>query len=153
MPPSTSAPSASASTPLPSAASSIAADLGAQYRKLYEFEAIDLSQHVPGAPASPLAIVPEGKALVSLKEYIDEYRLVPERRDGTAHLFDSASFIALTNRFKQPGVTAVFAKPEREAPSFTTVFDYHGEGPEITNANALDHRASYAPQLSAEWKA
>lgn len=122
-----------------------AAALGRQFEALYQ--PTELHPDV-GA----VFCVPKGREIVSLKKYLDEYRTTPERRKGTATLTDAESFIAHVNRFAS-AASAVFAKPDKAAPAFTAVYDYHPAGEKATAADWLQHRAVYAPALSDEWKA
>lgn len=95
----------------------------------------------------PVAIVPRGKEVKSIKALADQYRTAPERIAGTARLDALDSFIAHVLRFKGEA-TAIFAKGHPN-PSLTVVYDYHAK-----DAPAFGvHRASFAFPLSKEWKA
>lgn len=96
--------------------------------------------------------VPKGVDVRSVKPLMDEYRTQPERRRGLATLSDLESFIAHATRFKAPN-SAIFARRDEEAPSVTSVFDYHPEGPEIADARFLGHRGHYAFPTSEQWNA
>lgn len=122
-----------------------------------------------------VAVLPTGIRIESVKKYMDEYRLAPERKKGTAHLGDLASFIALVNRFKD-SESAIFARPGAQpqknvgvtAPLLLAVFNYneptnitqfHGDnapGDQVTTHEGKprfgDHRADYVFPLSEEWK-
>jgi len=127
---------------------SIAADLANTFEQLHGFQILKLDPST-----TPFAaVVPKGKELKSVKPLLDEYLKAPERRRGSSSLRDLASFIAAVERFKGDE-SAVFADPNRSAPSVTAVFDYHPKGGDATKADWLGHRAVYAPQLSDEWKA
>ena len=85
--------------------------------------------------------------------------LKPARRKGTARLDDLQSLIDWANRFKGP-TSALFAKPDLNAPTITCIADYHAEGPadQATatgdpTARHCHHRAIYSFPLSEEWKA
>lgn len=85
--------------------------------------------------------------------------LKPARRKGTARLDDLQSLIDWANRFKGP-TSALFAKPNLNAPTITCIADYHAEGPadQATatgdpTARHCHHRAIYSFPLSEEWKA
>lgn len=101
---------------------------------------------------APVEITKDGIEAVS-PSIFDAYRTNPIARTGTAKPTTLASFIALTNRFKQAN-SAVFARDDMTAARITTVFDYH---PEVTadqdEARNLKHRAEYAFPFSDEWKA
>lgn len=124
------------------------ADLAETIKQFHETKTLDAKT----LGEAPFAIVPEGKELTSLKSILDEFRLLPDRRRGTAHLRDAESFVTLANRFKSAD-SAIFADPNRAAPKLVAVFDYHPAGGEATKADWLKHFASYAPPLSDEWKA
>lgn len=119
-------------------------------RELSGAEVTDVTRAAVGD--ATVAILPSGKTVVDLKPILDNWLEKPERRKGTATLTDAASFVAHVNRFAAPA-SAVFANPRPDAPSLTAVFDYHEGGPDAKVADWLRHRATYAPQLSAEWKA
>lgn len=102
-------------------------------------------------PDVPLIVRPTGNgsvAVESAKKLLDEYRLAPERRKGTAKALTLASFIALTSRHMDAD-SALFAALTGENPSLTAVFDYNT----IDHAPRFgQHRASYEFPLSDEWK-
>jgi len=100
------------------------------------------------ADTIPLAIVPEGAQLESVKSYFDEYRTKPQRRKGTAALFDLSSFNAHANRFKSQD-SALFADPTPNAPKLVAVLNYAP----ATSTDFGDHRGVYAFPLSDEWLA
>jgi uncharacterized protein YfdQ (DUF2303 family) len=130
-------------------ARSIAADLGEQYQKFHEFELLSLGT---GDAAAQFAVVPASKTVQSLRPILDEFLPKPRRRVGKSTLRDVGSFVELTKRFAS-GDSAVFANPDRAQPSLVTVFDYHPKGDAPATADWLQHRATYAPPLSDEWKA
>lgn len=88
----------------------------------------------------------------------DEYRANPLYRQGIATLTQLQSFIALTNRFKDPN-SAIFAVDDLERPSLTTIFDYHPANVDADGVVAQErvragrHMAHYAFPLSVEWQA
>ena len=102
-----------------------------------------------------IAVVPRGLEVKSLKPLLDEYRLRPERRKGTATVQDLASLIALTKRFADIH-SAIFAVRDPAKPSITTVLDYHEIVLDHDSTNALprfgQHRIHYPLPLSEEWK-
>lgn len=113
---------------------------------------VKLHEITPGnEKAFEVAEVPEGKKLVSLKQFQDEYRTAPERRKGTASLKDLASFIAHTKRFSDDD-SALFANNDPEKPSLTCVFNYHRQKHD-GDPRFSDHKAYYAFPLSDEWQA
>ena len=84
-------------------------------------------------------------------DLIDEYRLTPERRVGTATFTDLASFCAHAVRFASAN-SAIFAADDKEKPSLTCVLDYHDKGHGGTPRHGA-HRGTYAFPLSDEWTA
>ncbi|QEX18529.1 hypothetical protein FRZ44_38360 [Hypericibacter terrae] len=104
----------------------------------------------PGDDARMLA-VPNGKSIVSVKKFVDEWRDKPERREGRVPLLDLAAFIEYVNRFKD-GDTLVFADNSREKPALVGVIDYHRAGFD-GNPAWCRHRALYDFPLSEEWQA
>lgn len=114
----------------------------------------------PTGEKAPVLALPKDLRLESAKPFFDQYREAPERRRGTAKLFDLDSLIAHARRFRDEG-TALFADPK--APSLTVVFDYHHQNtfedpadiaPATVGAPRFgEHRALYEFPLSDEWKA
>lgn len=101
----------------------------------------------------PLLATPKGPGVYdvsSVKKLIDEYRLNPERRKGTAVLADLDSFIDHANRFKNDD-SVIFADPNPTSPSLTSVLNYH-EGKADGEPRFGDHRGRYNFPLSDEWK-
>lgn len=96
-------------------------------------------------------VLPEGMAAYSVKKHIDEYLEHPERRLGTAKFFDLSSIIEHANRFKSDH-SALFALPGMDAPSITSVLDYHDSGHAGT-PRFCRHRGVYEFPLSPEWQA
>ncbi len=104
------------------------------------------------AKTVPLAfVVPKGKQLFDVKEYLDELRERPDRRKGTAQLLDLTSFIDHTLRFADQERTAIFAVRDPNAPKLISVIDYHDKG-HGSEASFCGHRGVYAFPLSDEWK-
>lgn len=105
-----------------------------------------------GDTEAEILIVPEGKQVVSIKAYIDEYRAKPDRRKGTAKFYDLKSIINHVKRFKDTD-TVFFADNDRTAPSLTAVYDYNKAGKYEDGGQRFgEHRAHYAFPLSDEWK-
>ena len=101
----------------------------------------------------PIASVPRGRTLVSVKKLLDEYLPHPERIHGTATLRDEASFIAHVQELKQP-TTRIFCEPTATPPSFTAVYDYHAvSADERQLPNWCAHRAVWPVTMSKEWLA
>jgi uncharacterized protein YfdQ (DUF2303 family) len=101
--------------------------------------------------AIPYLILPRGKRIESLKRYVDEWRGVPERRDGTAILTTLTSFIAHVNRFKDDESVVFVDDVVDGQVSLVGVLDYHPKG--AGGARWLGHRATYTFPFSTEWRA
>lgn len=105
----------------------------------------------------PIALIPDGMDIKSLKPLIDEWRTAPERRRGTTTTDRVQSFIDLTNRFSDEN-SALFARgaidPDTNdiTATLTAILDYHPAAPESTpdNARFCDHRIKYAFPVSRE---
>lgn len=94
--------------------------------------------------------VPEGRAITGVKSFLDEYLTAPERRRGTARVYDLPSFVGHANRYKDEH-SALFADPNPTAPRLVAVLNYH----EASAAGAPrfgDHRTVYEFPLSEEWQ-
>jgi uncharacterized protein YfdQ (DUF2303 family) len=105
----------------------------------------------PNADDVRVLAVPNGKAIKSIKPFLDEYLKAPERRRGTARLTTLLSFIEHINRFKDEH-SAVFADVANPAaPRLIGVLNYNEKaaGPPRFG----DHRAEYPFPISEEWKA
>jgi uncharacterized protein YfdQ (DUF2303 family) len=103
--------------------------------------------HIP----TELLVVPAGLEVHSVKKHLDEYLDRPERRKGTAKLYDLASFVAHAKRFASPE-SVLFADNNMKSPSLMSVLDYHKAGYE-GDPQFGQHRGHYAFPLSDEWKA
>jgi uncharacterized protein YfdQ (DUF2303 family) len=112
-------------------------------------------EHVedPREPDStiPLAVVPKGKELKSLKPFFDEYLTQPERRKGRAALRTLDSLIDHANRFKDED-SVLFAVPDEKSPQLIAVIDYHRKG-YAGRPRYGEHRGMYAFPLSEQWEA
>lgn len=116
------------------------------------FGDVDVHEITRGTEESVLiAAVPQGRALQSLKKYVDEYLKAPERRTGTATVTTVKSFIDLVNRFKDID-SAIFADNGSQ-PSLTAVLDYHPKETGSEHARWCQHRVAYQFPLSPEWLA
>jgi uncharacterized protein YfdQ (DUF2303 family) len=86
---------------------------------------------------------------ISLKPFLEEFRVMPARRAGMAKVETLASFIDLTNRHKDEH-SAIFGKAAWPNPSLTAVIDYY-------TTDRLprwgQHRVSYEFPLTDEFKA
>ncbi len=107
---------------------------------------------VPGLPKEvPVLIDPKTGKAVSIKAIVDEWRLTPDRKRGTAKVLTLESFIGLVERHKTDH-SVIFAGTDWNKPSLTAVIDYH----EKASGGAADngkHRVHYEFPLSDSWKA
>lgn len=99
--------------------------------------------------------IPKGMELYSAKKWIDEFKVRPERRAGTATLHDVDSFIGHAKRFA--GVSsAIFGDATQPtSPRLISVIDYHDAGKELVGESLArhgQHRGVYTCPLSEEWK-
>ena len=97
----------------------------------------------------PVAFDAKQQAFRSIRHLIEEFRVAPERRKGTATADTLASFIDLTNRHKDEN-SALFGRAIWPEPSLTAVLDYDGAD---SDARFGDHRVVYAFPLTEEFKA
>lgn len=89
-----------------------------------------------------LAAVPAGHSLVNLAPYFDAYRLAPRKREGHLNL-DFESFIRFVNRYKNAQTTVMFYKKKITGKfALTAIFDYHPQGPVLSDTGAGGFRAS-----------
>jgi uncharacterized protein YfdQ (DUF2303 family) len=117
-------------------------------KKLSEVAALDLAKH---EGKTLVLSVPDGRKIVSIKPFLDEYLTEPERRKGTAEFTDLASFIEHVKRFADSD-SVVFANDDPDDSSLTAVLDYHRKG--ATGSPRFgEHRSTYSFPLSDEWKA
>lgn len=128
-----------------------AAELGAEAKGIdvLRIETKDL----PGMPGSvPLAVRRGANPSVeSVRARLEEFRLHPERKRGTATVDTLESFIGLVNRHRTAD-SAVFADMDWKKPSLTAVIDYH-EAEAGGCAAFGQHRVHYPFPLSEEWQA
>lgn len=105
-----------------------------------------------GELSTKVLVLPNGHGLTahSVREFLDEVRQRPERREGTAKLVELASFIDHVNRFKDAD-SAIFAVPDPKKPELAAVLDYHRAG--TGDPRFGRHRALYTFPISDEWKA
>jgi len=90
----------------------------------------------------------QGGKVESLKKQIEDYRLTPERRRGTATVTTLKSFNELVNRHKDEG-SAIFGKTSWPEPKLTAVIDYHGID---KTARRGEHKIVYPFPLTDEIK-
>ncbi len=109
--------------------------------------------HDPNGQVNTISAIalPQGLTLQPLRDLLNPFRLHPERRTGTAKLDTLASLIDFANRFKGAD-SALYALPERKAPTLQAVINYHRAGAD-GQAEFCDHRGHYAFPISDEWRA
>lgn len=119
---------------------------------MVDIKVIDTPTDVPGLPADvPLLVDPKSGKATSLKPIIDEWRLKPVRKAGTAKVLTLESLVDLVNRHKTEH-SVIFADTDWKKPSLTAVIDYHDKqngGP----ADNGKHRVHYEFPLSDSWNA
>lgn len=132
-------------------------ELGALGVKASEASVVTLA--TDGLGAGLPAVVPalfdrNNQKLASVKAIVEEFRLAPERRKGTAHAQTLAAFIALVERHADHD-SAIFCDMNGRAPRFQAVLDYHrrGEGENGHEPRWLGHRIAYTFPLSEPWQA
>jgi uncharacterized protein YfdQ (DUF2303 family) len=114
------------------------------------FEVVNVEDPSNDGQKCPVAVLPSGKHLESLRPYLEEYVMAaPRRREGTAVLEDPQAFVDLVNRHKDPD-SVLFACARLSDPSVTAVLDYHKKD---HTPRFGEHRAHYAFPHSDEWKA
>lgn len=94
------------------------------------------------AGTSPLAVVPQGYKIESLKGHL----LAPETLSQSVTVLTAAAFMAYWERFN--GEESVVFADERKA-QYLAIFDYHH--PDGTPARC-SHRATYSAPKSREWE-
>lgn len=97
----------------------------------------------------PVLVDRKNQRPVSLKSMMEEFRLAPVRREGTATVTTLASFIALIDRHKDEE-SAIFGETAWPDPKLTAVLNYDSEG---VPARFGDHRIVYEFPLTDEFKA
>ena len=127
-----------------------AAELGSQANAV-EIAVVKSNSQLIGLPTEVPVIIAKGlkPEVRSVSGLLEEFRLHPERKEGTAQVQTLETLIDLTNRHKT-GNSAIFADLDWRKPSMTTVIDYH----EKTNGGIADfctHRIHYDFPLSEEW--
>lgn len=128
------------------------ADLGAKAKGAY-VEYVSVPSSLIGLPQSIPALIVHGNepGLESIARELEDYRLFPARKRGTAQAQTLQSFIDLTKRHATTD-SAIFADTNWKAPSLTAVIDYH-KADQNGVADNCTHRIHYAFPLSDEWQA
>ena len=106
----------------------------------------------PGLPSSvPVLIDAKTGCALSVKHLVEEWRVTPDRKRGTATVDTLESFIDLVDRHKTES-SVIFADIDWKKPSLTAIIDYHEKGAAGPADNGK-HRIHYPFPLSEEWKA
>ncbi len=109
-----------------------------------------------GAPRNlsghqPYALIPDGAKMEPIPRLDERER--PEHTVAHPRFHDAPSFIAYVKRFATKD-TVIFADSIAEQPVVVAILDYHepGETAGDSKARFTSHRATFVPQLSAEWE-
>lgn len=116
-------------------------------------EVVMISPNEAGLPSSVPVIFDKrhnGGGLRSVRDLLEQWRVNPIRRKGTAKVTTLESFIALTNRHKDAN-SVIFAEANWPNPSLTAVLNYHSTDPNAPRFG--DHRVHYAFPVTDEFKA
>lgn len=104
----------------------------------------------------PVAAVPTGWALQSLKEMANQWRTKPERKIGNVTLQKEQSFVDFTLRNKNPDTSVLFASAnfnsDPPSASIKAVFDYHPGSPDIEKTENCGYAAIYNFPVSRQFK-
>jgi uncharacterized protein YfdQ (DUF2303 family) len=92
-------------------------------------------------------VVPAGRQVVDVRQYLDPYLDEPRRIRGTSRHQRLESFLAHVARFKDDG-TAIFVDVAHKPPTACAVYNYN---PGPGKPRHGDHRSVYGFQLSEEW--
>lgn len=130
----------------------VIANLAAQANGI-EIINVDNVAKIPGVPDKITAVMVKGEnpAFFAAKNLFDCYRLLPERKIGTALTTSVTSFIELVNRHKTEH-SAIFAETDWHFPNFCAVINYHRINGQNGEADHLDHKIKYSFPLSEEWQ-
>lgn len=118
----------------------------------------ELKDSENGPIVARFAAVPnaEGFELESLKRFVDEGRLKPERRKGSLTAYDLESFVAMTKRFKAEN-SVMFATDNFSDTSFNcalkSVLNFDPAGGDNKVADNGDHVVGYSFPVSEDLKA
>ncbi len=114
--------------------------------------AVNPPAEIPGLPGTvPVILDPKTGSAKSMKGLIEEWRVAPIRKAGTARVTTLESFVDLVNRHKTPE-SVIFAETDWQNPSLTAVIDYH-ENLSGGQADNGRHRVLYEFPRSQEWDA
>jgi uncharacterized protein YfdQ (DUF2303 family) len=120
-------------------------------KDLSKVELIDLPV-IDAQKGIRLIALPAGKELHSLKDYYNEFREAPDRREGTATMTTLDSFIAHVNRHKNEDSVIFMDDRDPKQVRLIGVIDYNRQGADGA-ARFGRHRAVYSFPMSDEWNA
>ena len=105
---------------------------------------------VPGLHLAHVAL-PKGTTVQELKTDLEALLPNPRKTKAVATFTDAASFLAYVQRHADPAQAVTWCNfdPQTFKLSFDAVIDEHVKG----TAGWRSHRATFMPQMSAEWKA
>lgn len=126
--------------------------------QLSEGKVVSLAAPISGT--IPVFAAPSGTNLHSLKKFVDEFSVKPDRRVGTDTVQDLESLVEWIKRHADDG-TVIFCDTTRTAPKMLSIVDYHlpverdEEGGLSGDATARfgKFRALYEFPLSVQWRA
>lgn len=126
----------------------IAATLADRLPKAEQLPSIGL-EDAPGFSISRVAL-PIGWQVHETKHDLEQYLPAPRRTKATATFATVGSFLAYIHRHRSPSsVVWCDFNPQTYALGFTAIIDEHDKGLPAWRG----HRALFAPDFSAEWKA
>jgi uncharacterized protein YfdQ (DUF2303 family) len=99
----------------------------------------------PKADEMTIMVRPEGMAVESIKQYLDEYLTAPERIKGNANHDTLESFLLHVNTFKEADRSAIYA--DQGGGVLQCVYDYH----KLNDPKFCDHKAYYNAKKSKQW--
>lgn len=96
----------------------------------------------------PYAIVPEGYRLQDLEHLLPN----PARKKAKVETTDTNSFIFYTKKHGSLDHCTVYADIDAEASRFNLIAVINDHGADIDNPQWRDHRCTFSPNQSVEWK-
>ncbi len=88
----------------------------------------------------PVAVIPDGQQMISLRPFFDEWRNKPERRKGTVKLREE-SFIDYVKRYRNPETTVMYVRRVLWWWRVTVIFNAAPAGPVDSDTGFGDFRA------------
>lgn len=97
------------------------------------------------ADKTTLLAVPDGVTMKSIKPFLDEYLVAPERTKGSSSHDTLDSFLQHVQAFKELSRSAIFADQSKGV--LQCIYDYNKAG----EPRFLEHRAYYNAKKSTRW--